>query len=457
MLNKLASAFSCLTTNSKGDDSPVELNASNIATYVEDSDFNNINDLKIYFLSNVTASHSPIERMYGTFISFPYKKGQEYGNFQIYINNQTNDFYFRASRGSIANPQWQNWSKIMTEQNQPLLLKSQLTNQIINSSNAETYFPTLDMNDIYDMKVYYFYHCNTLDNSPVDDLYGLFYSINFYDNETGVLQYYIHSQTNEIYYRTSYGSSQNVTWQSWKKIETQMQDLKSSLNTKTYRIMRKVLCVGDSFTSGHISEGGVTSNSNEYYAWTHYMETNGNVYVNCGISGANSSTWLTNENGLAKAQATGHVQAYIIGLGINDASSDPLRHIDVGTSSDIGTDNNTYYANISKIVRELSEISPLAKILMLTRPQCTSEYNSSYNEAIRDIVEAYENDYNVILVDLYEDYNELFTNASLTGDYNGHYSAMGYEQFAEILSYCFSDVINNNISKFRDIHTIPIT
>lgn len=226
-------------------------------------------------------------------------------------------------------------------------------------------------------------------------------------------------------------------------------------NRHTCNILHKVVCVGDSYTSGHIKAPGDAepTATNELYAWPHFMEQlTGNTYVNCGSSGATTVTWQTVGRGLPKAQNAGLAQAYIIGLMINDSNGS----VPLGTAADIGTDNETYYAQMSKIVRELNEISPLAKIFINTCPKDDPTRYDPYNQAVRDIVQAYKDTYPVHCVDLARDYKHLYTAQSLTGDVSAeHYTALGYEQFAEIYSYVLSDYINTHISDFQNVYKIP--
>lgn len=148
----------------------------------------------------------------------------------------------------------------------------------------------------------------------------------------------------------------------------------------------------------------------------------------------------------------GKVQAYIIGLGLNDIATGTNRFVDLGTEADIGTDAQTYYGGLSKIIRELNAISPDAFIFVQTMPN--DGLATQYNTAIRDVVAAYADKYHVHLLDLYT-YRELYKNASLTGDRTGgHYTAIGYQQFAEILRYIWSEYINDNIVSFQNIHLI---
>lgn len=229
---------------------------------------------------------------------------------------------------------------------------------------------------------------------------------------------------------------------------------RTSFNRTTCKIFRKVVCCGDSYTSGHIHpSGGTASPTNEDYAWPHYMETiTGNRWVNCGNSGANVLTWQTLSRGLPAAQASGKSQAYVIGLMINDQSTG-ANHVDLGSAEDIGTEANTYYGGLSKIIRELAAISPLAHIFVNTCPQ--NGINQNYNTAVRTIVSRYSGTYNVHLIDLAEK-KSLYQASSLTSDYvNGHPTALGHEQFAEIYSYVLSEYINTHVSDFQTVFQIP--
>lgn len=235
-------------------------------------------------------------------------------------------------------------------------------------------------------------------------------------------------------------------------METEISNMKTIRNNgQTYKIFRKVCCCGDSYTSGHMSVNGTTAITNEDFAWPHYMSTmSGNEWVNCGASGANVLTWQTKERGLPKATATGKVQAYVIGLMLNDTANGTDRYVAIGTASDIGTNAQTYYGGMSAIVRKLNAISPNAKIFIQTCPRNESKF-VPYNQAVLDIVEAYRDTYPVHCLDL-RNYADLYSAESITKDeIGGHFTAIGYEQFAEILSVAMSDYINENIKNFQDV------
>lgn len=225
-------------------------------------------------------------------------------------------------------------------------------------------------------------------------------------------------------------------------------------NLNTCNIFRKVVACGDSYTAGYITDKlGNVHNVNEEYAWPHYMETiTGNTWVNCGHSGANAYTWQTAERGLPKAKASGKAQAYILGLMINDSSTDSTRNLKLGTISDIGINEMSFYAQYTKVIKELFKISPKAKVFIETCPKIEGDRYVGYNQAVHDIYDALKSNYpNLHLLDLFKHYS-MYTNTSLTKDsLSGHYTAIGYQQFAQILSVILSSYINEHISDFQDV------
>ena len=238
-------------------------------------------------------------------------------------------------------------------------------------------------------------------------------------------------------------------------IEAQRQkdSKKLEIASKSVKIFKKVCCCGDSYTAGYIvDKDGVAHRVNEDYAWPHYMATaTGNDWVNCGHSGTSAYTWQIEERGLPKARTTGKVQAYTVGLMINDSSDDPSRNLALGIISDIGTDAMTYYAQYSKVIRELSAISPDAHIFLFTCPKVEGERYIGYNQAVHDIYEAYKATYKVHLIDLFANFDLYNTDTINTDKKSGHYTATGYEKFAEILEKLMSEYIDSHVRDFQDV------
>ena len=233
----------------------------------------------------------------------------------------------------------------------------------------------------------------------------------------------------------------------------QYEQPKITPGNNTFAIFNKVVCCGDSFTSGHIVNNDVASRSNHNFAWPKFIsKITGNTFVNAGSSGATVISWQTSSEGMTVAKNAGVSQCYIIGLGLNDSRL----ALDLGTSSDIGTGSSTYYGGYSKIIEELHSVSPNAIIFCLAMPYDT-DTRHPYNEAIKNICSAYLETYHTHFIDL-RNYVSYYDQSTVAHEsVGGHYTASGYEQLAEILNLALSDYINNNYTYFRNVNLIPYT
>lgn len=228
---------------------------------------------------------------------------------------------------------------------------------------------------------------------------------------------------------------------------------------RTCAIFEKVCCIGDSYTAGYIYNTSGVAHTDNKYSWVEHLQNmTGRDYVNCGISGATTAAWLTDADGLAKAQIPANkAQAYIVALQINDVAQEMA----VGTVSDIGTTNQTYFGYTSKIIDEMFTINDDAHIFLLTQPKNYVSDHTPYRQAILDIVEWYQTDGNgthqeqVHLIDLL-DYWKLFRNPGCNdSSANGHYTAVGWEYTAEIIMYAWSNYLNAHPLLFQDVNLIP--
>ena len=276
------------------------------------------------------------------------------------------------------------------------------------------------------------------------------------NNDHGLCQIYVDVKQSNMYFRGEYGYGETYHWSEWKRVvtEEELKCIKNNSYIPSCDIFNKVCCCGDSYTSGHIqNDNDPADPENEGFAWPKYMsKMTGNEYINCGKSGATVLTWMTDSRGYLKAKEVGKVQAYLIGLGLND-----YKKVTLGTTSDIGVDNpTTYYGGMAKIVRLLNKISPKAKIFIMTMPKAGGRTpDTRYNQAIKDVVNAYKNTYPVYVLDL-DAYADLYNIKEIAEDYvGGHQTAIGYCAFAKNLHYIWSDFINSNISEFQDVFEIP--
>lgn len=206
------------------------------------------------------------------------------------------------------------------------------------------------------------------------------------DSESYGTQFLINSASDKIYFRKKLGYP--PYWHDWISLKnTEAPDYAWA----SISLFEKVGVIGDSYASGTI--GAYKSDGSQDYpmhysiSWPQIMaRKNGiNVY-NYSRGGATAGSWLsqTDERGAAQLDKDEAKDLYIINLGINDkiqAASEPL-----GSSDDIGTDNNSFYAKYAKIVKLVKDHAPKAKVICLG--VVLSNYDH-YDKAISEVANYY--------------------------------------------------------------------
>lgn len=131
---------------------------------------------------------------------------------------------------------------------------------------------------------------------------------------------------------------------------------------------RKIGIVGDSFASGTVNPPAGGQPSYPALSWGQVIgRISGTTVTNFTTAGLSTRTWLTHANGLAKLLAAEAQGLYILALGIND---DNLGADYIGTIADINEDHtlnpDTFYGNYGKIIAQIQDHAPGAKLVMLT-------------------------------------------------------------------------------------------
>ena len=219
-------------------------------------------------------------------------------------------------------------------------------------------------------------------------------------------------------------------------------------------------CIGDSLASGVAvsknAAGDIDNSKNRYeYSWGQYLaRMTGNNYYNWSKGGLRTDTWLMSDYAEACYDGEHLCQAYIIGLGQND--NNHSKGADLGTASDIDiadyhNNNNTFYGRYAKIIQKIQEITPKAKIFVITDPNDSVNANG-YNTAIRDIAEMFNN---VYLIDMREYMNTAPCATLLQNQMRyGHFNAVGYFLIAKMLMTYIDYIIEHNSDDFREIENI---
>lgn len=220
-----------------------------------------------------------------------------------------------------------------------------------------------------------------------------------------------------------------------------------------YSALGRVGVIGDSLSTG-VEDGDTATTEDRNQSWVTWLErATGNPHVHLGYGGATTSGWLRDklEDAL---KAENLCDAYILALGFNDCRNwdgngraVPLRLNQNGLLDITGSDTwvnaagetlvySTYYFNVEKILRKLHEAAPEAPIFVLTNPDYTGDANANptaYNQALREIVEVYGEQYNAHLIDLYSLYGSVYQELEqFRGKFN-HFPRQIYAYMGQII------------------------
>ena len=229
-------------------------------------------------------------------------------------------------------------------------------------------------------------------------------------------------------------------------------------------LFHKLGCIGDSLASGETYYNN--TGDGKYHALTPNYDISwgqniaralGITAFNFSRGGQSAKTWFeewSNNSSFVDNLCT----AYVIALGVNDSNPNSSAYTPLGTSADIDLSDYTqnadsFYGNYAKIIQRIQELTPKAKIFIMTIPTGQNA-EAGYNEAIRYMATIFDN---VYLMDfrLYggDIYRALCVEKSPYW-FNGHGTALLYQISAwHILSYV-DYIVRNNPLEFREVQFI---
>lgn len=243
------------------------------------------------------------------------------------------------------------------------------------------------------------------------------------------------------------------------KVENDVSKLQNNIEQQSlFSSFIKFGVIGDSLASGecYSNEDGSDSGIDLYqYSWGQFIARRfGMECVNFSKGGMSTRNWLANSQGLTKLLKSENLcNAYIIGLGVNDANKLGTDYL--GTIDDIKEDYNensdTFYGNYGRIIGNVFNIAPKAKIFVLTMPRGDEIY-TLYNDAIREIANHFDN---VYLIDLFNSVlSEYISGFIVNNKREGHYNAMAYNYMATLIFNEISNYMYDNYSEFNQIEFI---
>lgn len=230
-------------------------------------------------------------------------------------------------------------------------------------------------------------------------------------------------------------------------------------------IFRTIGCVGDSLSSGEhesLDENGVRGYHDFYeYSWGQFIARKCGSIVRNFSSGGLKASDMSDLFG-----AWRHVydkenacQAYIIALGVNDASEILNGKLTVGDEGDVCVENYaenkaTFAGYYAKVIQRLRLTSPESRIFLVTPPKmCTDEPErvkiyDKMAEILHKFAKLFPYTYVIDLRADGEVYDEKFISMYFVG---GHLNAMGYLYTANVISTYIDFIIRENYEDFKQV------
>lgn len=231
------------------------------------------------------------------------------------------------------------------------------------------------------------------------------------------------------------------------KMNQKIKELTTS-NSYTFALFENACACGDSFTQGScVCSDGSTWKDRPWF--DKIAKKCGIDYLNCGIGGSTTRTWLSNTKGLQKVLAAEPYDFYTLAWGINDlyASGHGLDYL--GTINDITDDYtqnpDTFYGNYARIIEQIKAHSPNAKFVMF--PVWYNSPNNADVQAFNTAIQNIANHYSIPYINIFED--DFFTSSEAYTMLQGHPSALGYMGMASAIERLFDKCVKENINYFR--------
>ncbi len=400
------------------------------------NDLNNAPLNKTVYLYDMTSSimaNMPTDKILnGVLSTFQYNdNANEPGGYQLLVTS--NSAYTRLNRGSSEQGFiWENWVSLSKTGYAP-------SDIIITPENVNSLFN--DLNNAPLNKTVYLYDMTSsiMANMPTDKiLNGVLSTFQYSEavNQPGGYQLLVTS--NGVYTRLNRGSiAQGFIWENWNFSGKEKDYI------RTFNLFRSFCTIGDSLSVGyHTLKNGTEINEDKEISWSSYIKNkyNNTVYWS-GKSGATCKSWLnTTDNtwGINYLKSIPVQPLYILCMGANEVN------MPIGSASDIGTNKDTLYAYISKLIQEVRKYAPNSFIIStgISRGQGIDSDVINVNNVYKDMENHFGNYY-------YADCLSDLNSEPFTSLYNNfHYTPLGYSALSELFEKKFNAIINNNISGF---------
>ncbi len=227
-------------------------------------------------------------------------------------------------------------------------------------------------------------------------------------------------------------------------------------------ILGSIGCIGDSLSSGEFEsmENGECGWHDYYeYSWGQFMARDAGCTVyNLSRGGLSAKTFndLAKEKGFYSDKYK--CRAYIIALGVNDASAILAGEMELGSTADIDTEDYaknkpTFAGYYAKIISKFKMLQPKAKFFLMTCPKSdeSPERSGIYDrhaELLHEIAAVFENCYVLDFRKYAPVHDEKFKKHFYLA---GHLNAAGYRLTALMTESYIDYIIRHNTEDFTQI------
>ena len=228
-------------------------------------------------------------------------------------------------------------------------------------------------------------------------------------------------------------------------------------------IFRKIVCVGDSLSSGEMEgkmDGKKIYHDMYEYSWGQFLarDTGAMVY-NCSKGGMTAKAYIesfADERGFWDEKYA--AQGYIIALGVNDMARVLDGSMEYGSLADVHVDApdknpHTFVGCYAAILSRYQKMVPKAKFFLMTMPShhmddALGQYYDKHQKTMHDLAEMFENCYVLDFRKYAPDYNDEFKKTFYLA---GHMNAAGYRLTALMVESYIDYLIRHNADDFRQI------
>ena len=313
-------------------------------------------------------------------------------------------------------------------------------------------FPTSQISDasilstLDDCDINTIYRINCPSETPLNCPFnqGIVFTVGWNKDEVDTLAQFAKGLSDNILWvRMKWGQS----WTQWQRFDNGIAKDKQV----DFGFIESFAVIGDSYASGEIYVDDISDprgyTSGDYYnkSWGQVLARKyGASCINMSAGGLTTKTWLTSQKGLVLLNSSEAQELYLCALGHNDMA-EGLSYL--GTPADIETKADTFYGNYATIIESIQSKAPNGKIVLMT---CAYLYNSvedSFNEAIKNIADAYSVPYIDIKKDAYYSSDSIYH----TGQSWNHPTAPLYAGMARANARLFIDCVSHYYNYFKDL------